>query len=65
MDNWALQQKLNEVAYLNPNPMQVPLKDRLKLELASLQGRCAEITEALEILDRNPDMDRLMTLIRG
>ena len=41
------------------------VRDRLKHELAVLDKRRVEVEEALALLDRNPDTERLMDLIRG
>ena len=39
-------------------------KDRLQKEKDKLSSRILEINEALEILDRNPDIERLLTILR-
>ena len=41
------------------------VRDRLEMELAILDQRRAEVEEALRLLDRNPDTERLMDLIRS
>lgn len=43
--------------------MPYPLKDRLTKELAEHEMRSSEIKEALELLEKNPDTERLLTLL--
>ena len=45
--------------------VKIGVKERLIKERDNLEYRVAEINEALNLLDRNPDIEKLMDLIRN
>ena len=45
------------------NPQMEPVKHRLEQEQKRLEARLVEVKEALVLLERNPDVERLLNIL--
>ena len=62
MSEWNMKEQLQAYSGLN-SPSRIPIRIRIAGELEQLKKRQEQLQEVLELLERNPDFERLQDLI--